>query len=141
MDNVFPGKVLVIDDDNNVLHLYKRALEKAGYSVDTANEGGEGYAKLIQGGFDLVLLDIVMPYLDGIAILKKLKERQQQQQDMQSSDTYTYNGPVIILSQLDQPQLIQNAFELGAKGYLIKANINPDELPEKISEILKKSQK
>lgn len=139
MENVFPGKVLVVDDDKDILNLYKRALEKAGYSVDTANDGGKGYAKLIQGGYDLVLLDIVMPHLDGIAILKKLKERQQQ--DLQSSDTYVYNGPVIILSQLDQPQLIQNAFELGAKGYLIKANIIPDELPEKISEILSNSQK
>lgn len=139
MEKGFPGKVLIIDDDKDVLNLYGNILTQAGYSVDTAKTGQEGYAKLIQGGYDLVLLDIVMPDFDGISILKKIRQKMLEDQKTQNSGSFSYNGPIIILSQIDQPDVIENAFALGAKGFLIKANIIPSELLAKISEIIQKA--
>lgn len=141
MADSFPGKVLIIDDDQDILNIYSKTLIQAGYTVETAKSGIEGYAKLFQGGYDLVLLDVVMPDLDGISILKKLKQKMQEAQDNQSQDTFSYNGPIIILSQMDQPDIIETAFALGARGYLVKANVVPNELPAKISEIIQKAYK
>lgn len=141
MADSFPGKVLIIDDDQDVLNIYSRSLTKAGYTTETALGGSEGYAKILQGGYDLVLLDMVMQDLDGISILKKLKQKMQEAQDNQSQDTFSYNGPIIILSQMDQPDIIETAFALGARGYLVKANVVPSELPAKISEIIQKAYK
>lgn len=139
MGNAFPGKVLIIDDDADILNLFSRALTDAGYHVDTAKSGKEGYAKILQGGYDLLLLDLVIPELDGISILKKLRLKQLEASEQQSIDSYVYNGPIIILTQLDQPQLIETAYELGAQGYIIKASITAADLPAKISEILTSS--
>lgn len=140
MDNSFPGKVLIVDDDRDILNIYSQILKGAGFEVDTASSGKEGYAKILQGGFDIVLLDLVMPELDGIAILKGLKQKEVEAENNPSSDSYVYKGPIIILTQIDQPQLIDTAFELGAKGYLIKANLQAQDLPAKISEILQNNQ-
>lgn len=139
MADEFPGKVLIVDDDQDILKLYGDVLSKAGYKVEKANGGSEGYAKMLQGGYDLVLLDIAMPELDGITILRKIKQKQTEAQEQGSPQSFSYSGPVIVLSQMDQPQLIENAFSLGAKGYIVKAHIVPNELPDKISEILKKA--
>lgn len=138
MADSFPGKVLIIDDDQDVLNIYSRTLSKAGYITETALGGSEGYAKILQGGYDLVLLDMVMPDLDGISILKRLNQRKQETREKQSPDESLYNGPIIILSQMDQPQLIESAYSLGAKGYLIKASISNEQLADKIFEILSK---
>ncbi len=126
-ENVFPGKILLVDDDNDLRQLYAGILQKSGYTVDLAVNGSEGYAKILQGGYDLVLLDLMMPDLDGISILKKLHE---------SQPNNTYSGSIIVLSQIDQPQVIETAFKLGAKGYLVKSKLEPTELTSKISQIL-----
>ena len=139
MENSFPGKVLVIDDDKDILNIYSQILTGAGFKVEIAATGKEGYAKILQGGYDIVLLDLVMPGLDGIAILKSLKQKEKQSLENRELDTFVYNGPIIILTQVDQPQLIEAAYELGAKGYLIKANLAAHDLPQKISEILQGS--
>ena len=76
MENSFPGKVLIIDDDVDTISLYSRFLIEAGYQVDTALNGKDGYAKILQGGFDLVLLDLIMPELDGLSILRKIRQKQ-----------------------------------------------------------------
>ena len=121
-----PGKILIIDDDQDLQNIYTEVLKNAGYKVDVALDGQEGYSKILQGGYDLILLDVMMPKIDGLSILKKLKTNPPQ----------IYNGPIIILSVLNNSEIIHTAMENGAKGYIIKSNINPNELLTQVSQIL-----
>ncbi len=129
MDKSYPGRILLIDDDQDTRDLYFEFLTGAGYKVDLAKDGEEGLAKILQGGYDLILLDIMMPKLDGITILKKLKE----------NPPSVYNGPIIMLSALDQEHVVKSAKDLGARGFLAKANMTPDLALQKIEELLKNS--
>ncbi|MBI2021630.1 response regulator [Candidatus Daviesbacteria bacterium] len=126
MDPSHQGKILLIDDDKDTRDVYKEILEEAGFKLDLAENGEEGYAKILQGGYDLILLDIMMPKIDGIAILENLKKKPPQ----------VYNGPIIVLSQLNQPDIINTAMELGAKDYFVKSDLTPDQLLEKVSQSL-----
>lgn len=123
------GKVLLIDDDPNIIKLYSDPLTNAHYQVDSASNGTDGLAKILQGGYDFILLDIMLPDIDGIAILKRLKETSK-------DDDNHYSGPIIIMSQLEEPQIIDSAMQNGAKGYLVKGSFAPDQIVNKVSEIL-----
>ncbi len=129
-DKNYPGRILVIDDDKDIQDIYTEFLTQAGYQVDNAHDGQEGLTKILQGGYDLILLDIMMPKIDGLGLLKKLKENPPQN---------VYNGPIIVLSALDQDYIITQALNLGAKGYLKKSGMTPDQALNKISEFLQKS--
>ncbi|MCL4366591.1 response regulator [Patescibacteria group bacterium] len=124
----YPGKVLVVDDDPDTRSIYQEVLSEAGYKVELAQDGQTGLAKILQGGYDFILLDIMMPKIDGLEILKKLKSS--------PPDSSVYNGPIIVLSALNQQQVIETAMSLGAKGYILKSDLNPGQIVGKISQIL-----
>lgn len=128
-DEDYPGKILLIDDDKDIQDIYSEFLTQAGYKVDSAHDGQEGLSKILQGGYDLIILDIMMPKIDGLGILRKLKEDPPQN---------IYNGPIIVLSALDQEYVVNQAMELGAKGFLSKSGLTPDQALTKISEFLQK---
>lgn len=129
MDNTSAtGKILLIDDDQDILDVYQEFLTAEGFQVDIARDGEEGLAKIHQGGYDLILLDIMMPKVDGIGVLKQLRARADKQD--------VYNGPIVVLSALDQPIIINEAMNLGAKGYIIKTNMTPDKTLEKIYQFM-----
>ena len=65
-------KILLVDDDQFIREIYEELLKKAGYEVDTAVDGKEGYEKILNGGYNLILLDVMLPFLDGIGILDEL---------------------------------------------------------------------
>lgn len=110
-------KVLVIEDDQYIRELYIDILQDEGYDVDHAVDGEEGYTKMHAGGYDIVLLDIMLPKMDGIKILEKLKNE---------TPPVTPNKAVLVLSNLGQETIIANAVSLGAQGYIIeKATILP----------------
>jgi len=119
-------KVLIVDDDAYLRDLYEEVLKEAGYEITTAVDGEEGAGKLQAGGFDLTLLDVMMPKLDGLGVLKKL----------QQTPPTTPNGPILLLTNLAQDPIITEATQLGAKSYIIKADITPDQLIEKVKEYL-----
>ena len=123
------AKVLIIDDDPNILKLYSDPLTKDGYEVEMALNGQEGLTRLFQGGYDFILLDIMLPDIDGINILKRAKDKIQE----------NFCGPIIVLSQLEEPQIIESAMQNGARGYLVKASFTPDQILSKVSEILQKT--
>lgn len=123
----YPGRILLIDDDADTRDIYQEFLTQAGYEVDLAGDGEEGLTKILQDGYDLVLLDIMMPKLDGISVLKKIKE-------LPESDVY--NGPVVMLSALDQDYIVKQALALGAAGFLSKPGLTPEEALNKISGFL-----
>lgn len=119
-------KVLIVDDDVYLRDLYEEVLKGEGYEVITAIDGEDGFSKLQQGGFALTLLDIMMPKLDGLGVLKKLKE----------TPPAIPNGPIVLLTNLAQDPIIKEAADLGAASFIIKADITPDQLVEKVKEYL-----
>lgn len=126
MNPTFPGRILIIDDDPDLRDIYKETLTESGYEVDLATEGREGLSKIMGGGYDLILLDIMLPHIDGISILRKLK----------AEKSLPYNGPIFVLSNLSQKEVIDEALDLGARGYIVKSDITPDQFLSKISHIL-----
>lgn len=115
-------RILFVDDDLYIRDIYEEVLKSEGYIVDTAINGEEGLTKLQQGGYDLVLLDVMMPTLDGIGVLEELQKNPPQQK----------NGPIILLTNLGFDPLAQTAKDKGVEAYIIKANLTPQDLVEKV---------
>lgn len=122
-------KILIIEDDQYLRELYQELLQSEGYSVDTASDGETGFAKLQEGGFSLVLLDMMLPKKDGLQILKDLK----------TSSTKKPNGLIIALTNMGNDAIKKQCFEFGASGYLIKSDLNPDQVLSEIKSYLPKN--
>ena len=122
-------RILVVEDDQFLRELYSELLTDAKYEVDLAEDGQEGLTKVQDGGYDLILLDIMLPKMDGLEVLKKLKEKPPNEK----------NGPVVLLTNLGQDSIIKQGFELGASGYLIKSSMNPDQVLSEVKVFLSKS--
>lgn len=120
-------KILIVDDDLYIREIYEEVLKEAGYEVETAIDGKIGLEKILNGGYNLILLDIMLPYIDGLGILKQLKEKK----------TKFKNGPIILLTNLIQDLVTKEALANGAKECLNKAEMNPGEFLKKVNEILK----
>ena len=103
------GKILAADDDNYNLEILAKFLHKQGHVVTTVEDGVQALDALKNGSFDLVLLDIMMPNLDGFETLKRIKERD----DLMST-------PVIMISALDELSSVVRCIESGAEDYLPK---------------------
>lgn len=121
-------KILIIEDDVFVKDLYQKELEREGYGVITAEDGHEGLVKVIQEKPDLILLDIMLPKMSGLSLLKEVKKRDS-----------VKHIPVILLTNLGQDSVIKESFTLGAEGYLIKASYTPMQIVEEVNKFFKKS--
>jgi CheY-like chemotaxis protein len=119
-------RILVIEDDQNTRNLYQMILTKAGYLVEFATDGAEGLAKCRQGGYDLILLDVMLPKMDGIALLNELKK----------VPPKSPNKNIYLLTNLSHDPILKEAVSLGAKDVILKTDVNPDQLTEKIKKIL-----
>ena len=119
-------KILIIEDDKFLRELIARKLAKDGYNVSEAVDGEEGVKKAKETKPDLVLLDLILPEMDGFEVLSKIKE-----------DPASSLIPVIILSNLGQKEDIEKGLKMGAADYLIKAHFTPGEIVEKIRTIIK----
>lgn len=115
-------KILIIDDDLYIRELYEEVLTDAGYDVEIAEDGAIGLEKIMKGGYDLILLDMMMPQLDGVQVLTKANEQTPKNP----------NGPIILLTNLSHDPVIQEGLKQGAKTYLIKADLTPDQLVSRI---------
>jgi DNA-binding response OmpR family regulator len=118
-------KVLIVDDDAFLSGIYATKLEIDGFLVSTARDGEEGLKAAMKDKPDLILLDVLMPKLDGFEVLKKLK-----------SDPDLKAVPVIMLTNLGQKEDIEKGIQDGAADYLIKAHFVPAEAVEKIKKVL-----
>ena len=114
-------KILLIEDDKFLRELIIQKLGKEGYEVIEASEGETGLAKMKEGKPDLVLLDLILPGIDGFEVLSRIKK-----------DSDLAQTPVIILSNLGQRDDMEKGIALGARDYLIKAHFTPGEIVEKI---------
>lgn len=121
-----PQKILVIDDDLFIRELYEEVLKNAGYEVDSAVNGEEGLNKLQQGGYDLTLLDLMMPKLDGLGVLSALSE----------NPPAVKNGPIILLTNMSSDADAEKGLQKGAYSYFVKSDLTPDQLLEKAQKVL-----
>jgi len=122
-------KILLVDDDESLRQMYNLILTKAGYQVTKALDGIDGLAKAREGGYDLILLDLMMPNLDGIGMLKGLLEESPKKP----------NGPIVVLSNAGYNEVAKEALSLGVAGFLMKAELLPKDLIKAVSEHLEKS--
>lgn len=118
-------RILLVEDELFLRDLYLETLTSANYDVLTAVNGQEAYEKIKQGGYDLVLLDIVMPVMDGIQVLQKLK----------SEAVVVPNKLIVFLTNLDNDADIKKALEYGV-GYIIKSQITPADLLNEVKHYL-----
>jgi len=102
-------KILVVDDDENLRTVYKKNLENRGYRVETAIHGKDALIKVSNWKPDIVILDILMPELDGVRVLETLKE-----------SSALDNMSVIMLTAVSEINLMKKCLDLGAKGYILK---------------------
>jgi CheY-like chemotaxis protein len=103
------GRILIVDDVEENRTVLARRLGREGYAVDSVASGEEALARVAGGGFDLVLLDVLMPGLDGFAVLERIK-----------ADPATRALPVIMISALDDMASVVRCIEHGAEDYLAK---------------------
>lgn len=117
--------LLLIEDDPLMLRLYRKIFELEGYEIELAAGGQEGLDKAKSDKPTLVLLDIMMPKMDGFEVLGKLKE-----------DPETKDIPVVVLTNLAGTQDAKKAMEMGASKYIIKSEQDPKEVAILVKEIL-----
>jgi len=116
-------KILIVEDEKSLLELLNAKLKKEGYEVLSANDGQEGYKNIKEWQPDLILLDIVMPKMDGYEVLEKMNDE-------------GIKIPVIIISNSGQPVEIEKTKRLGAVDHLIKTEFNPIDVINKIKNYL-----
>ena len=115
-------KILLVEDDQFTRELYEEVLKDAGFMVDTAVDGVDGLSKMTVGGYNLILLDVMMPKMDGLDVLRELM----------NNPPKVKNGPVVLLTNLTNDPVIDTAYGLNAKGHLVKSDITPGELVEHV---------
>lgn len=114
-----PKKVLCIEDEHFIGELYQRALSRAGYDMTLEIDGAKGLALAQTDQFDIILLDLMVPTLTGIEILRSLRD---------PSQTPNLKAKVIITTNLEQREDIRADIEKQADGYIVKAELTPREL-------------
>ncbi len=118
-------KILVVEDDRFLRELITQKLTREGYDVNEAVDGEDGVKKAEEKKPDVILMDLILPGIDGFEAITKIKEKP----DFE-------NTPIIILSNLGQRDDIERGLKLGAVDFLVKAHFTPGEIIEKIEKVL-----
>ncbi len=119
-------KILIIEDDSTISAMYKGKFEAEGFIVFTAGAGAEGFEIAKKEKLGIIMLDIILPQMDGFSVLTGLK-----------SDIKTKNIPVIMLTNLGTDEDKVKAKKLGAVDYIVKANLTPAQVSETIKKYIK----
>ena len=123
MDPITPSQasrsVLCIEDEHFISELYARALKKGGYEVTVAGDGQEGLAEAQTNKYDIILLDLMLPNLTGIEVLRALRDPARQP---------ALKSKIIITTNLEQREDVRADIEKQADGYLVKAEMTPHEM-------------
>lgn len=119
------NKVLIIEDEISLQDLYADFLREAGFKVLTASDGDKAMELINNSDWDILLLDIMLPKLDGTEVLKRVK-----------SDPKLKSKPVIVLSNLESDQIVKECLDLGAREYLIKSDITPQTILDVVNKYL-----
>jgi|SRR3989338_6793640 len=119
-------KILLVEDDPFLADIYTTKFKEAGFEIEVTGDGDEVLSKIKESKPDLLLLDIVLPHLDGWEIMEKIR----------GTDGLE-NLNIIILSNLGQKSEVEKGMKLGAVKYLIKAHYTPSEIVEEIKKVIK----
>lgn len=114
-------KILIVEDDEMISLMYKTKLEQEGFFVFLANNGAQGLSMAMSQNPDLVLLDVIMPQLDGFSVLRELR-----------ASASMKNTPIIMLTNLGTDEDKKKGNEYGATDYLVKANLTPAQVCDAI---------
>lgn len=120
------AKILIAEDDLPLLDLYDKKFTKSGFDVVRAEDGGQAFEKAQSENPDLILLDVMMPVMNGFEVLKKIKKMSEFE-----------NTPVVILSNYGEMPNITEGLLSGAVEYLIKVEHTPEEVVEVVEDALK----
>ena len=118
-------KILIVDDDVFLLDMYSLKFKEAGFQVEIAQNGEEAIKKIKEVGPKIILLDIVMPKMDGLETLRQIKK-----------DKIAENTKIVILTNLGQKEDIEKSLRLGADDYIVKAHFTPTEVLNKVKALL-----
>ncbi|KKU10512.1 MAG: hypothetical protein UX13_C0010G0012 [Candidatus Woesebacteria bacterium GW2011_GWB1_45_5] len=119
------AKILVVEDDPLMSRMYQKIFKFEGYEVDMAGDGEEGLEKAKTGKPTLILLDIMMPKMNGLQVLQKLKV-----------DSATKGLPVVVLTNLAGQSDAEKALSMGAVKYIIKSEHEPKEVADMVKQII-----
>lgn len=119
-------KILLIEDDPDQVYLYTTKFTLEGFELISATNGREGLDKAMHESPDLILCDIVMEDMNGLAVLKKLKSNEQ-----------TKKIPAVILTNLSDKNSMRKSEEMGVVGFWVKTEVMPQELVDRVKQILK----
>lgn len=119
-------KILVVEDDVMISSIYEAKFKADGFEVLVAADGAKGLELIKKEKLDLIMLDVILPGLDGFSILEEIKK-----------DKTTKDIPVIMLTNLGTEEDKQKGQKLGAADYLIKASLTPGQIGDRIKEVLK----
>lgn len=111
------SRVLIVEDEVSLRELYADFLRDSGYVVDVASDGESALDKINRGEWDVLLLDIMLPKLDGMEVLKSI-----------TTDSLLNSKPILIMSNLEDPAIIRRCLEAGAKEFLAKAELTPPDI-------------
>ena len=118
-------KVLIIEDDAIIAHIYRNRLEKEGFQVEVAPDGQTGFYRIHETRPDAILLDLMLPKMDGMQILKKIRAQKQFQE-----------VPVLVFTNRYLPDMVQEATRSGATQVFSKANLTPRQVVEIFNQAL-----
>jgi DNA-binding response OmpR family regulator len=121
--------ILIVEDENSLSEVLKETLIDHGYSVTVKNNGEEGLVEAVQNHPQLILLDILMPKMDGLQMLAHLREKQTQPK-----------SAIIFFTNLNQVDKIADALKEGAEGYIIKADASLDEIVKRVDDFFLKQE-
>jgi DNA-binding response OmpR family regulator len=121
------NNILLVEDDTLLIDIYSTKLKEAGYEVNVVSDGEKVLESVKKHKPALVLLDIVLPELDGWGVLKAIKE-----------DSATKDTKVLVLSNLGQKEEVDKGIKLGAVQYLVKAHHTPSQVVSEVAALLKK---
>ena len=119
------SKIIIVEDDESLAELYRISFTKENYEVILASDGEEGLGKVLTDMPDIVLLDVMMPKMNGLEVLAKLKD-----------NPSTSKLPVIMISNINDPSVENVAMQKGANLYLVKSQFVPKEIVAKVKELL-----
>jgi len=116
-------KILIAEDDFFIRDIYSKVFSLSGYDVKVALDGNDAFEKIKTEQFDMILLDIMMPRMTGIDVLKGVR----------ALSTPAKSTPIFIITNLGQQNVIEEAFKLGMDGYILKSQVSPQQIVDEIN--------
>jgi DNA-binding response OmpR family regulator len=118
-------KILIVEDDVFIRDIYQVKFSQEGFEVTVAEDGIKALEKLEKLVPDIILLDIIMPYMNGMEVLKKIK-----------SNVLLKDIPIIMLTNISEKEKVSEGMEYGVNDYLIKSHFTPSEVVHKVNTLL-----